>query len=52
MRPDDRLFHDESLSKGYAGESAELCVAALDQLLKGRTGQACFDRGAAGWLEL
>ena len=41
MGPDDRLFHDESLSEGHAGESAELCVAALDELLEIRAGLNC-----------
>ena len=52
MRPDDRLFHDESLGKRHAGQGAELRVAALDQLLERGARQTCRHGVLSGRREL
>jgi hypothetical protein len=34
MRPDDRLFHDETLRKRHTGKGPKLRVAAFNELLE------------------
>jgi hypothetical protein len=44
MWPDDRLFDDEAFSERHTGKSAELGVAAFNELLERRAGQASGHR--------
>ena len=52
VRPGHRLAHDEAFGVAYAGERAELGVAALDQLREQRRREARRGRRVAGGREL
>jgi hypothetical protein len=52
VRPQQRLANDEALGEGDAGERAEMGVAALDELLEARRGQAGLHPGRCRWREL